>query len=99
MKRIIPRVQGLVPRIPASASVKLTRMSVAYGVALAPVGLGSAVVYVFASHHLISYWWLALTLGWAIVPLAILVRAVRYARRADAQARQVTPPRPAAPGY
>jgi hypothetical protein len=56
-------------------------MHVAFAVAMTPVTLGSLVVYVLASNHLISYWWLAVALGWAIVPLAILVRARRYARR------------------
>ncbi len=69
------------PRIPASAGAKLAQMYVAFAFALAPVTFGSLIVYVLANHHLISYWWLALTFGWATVPLAILVRALRYGRR------------------
>ncbi len=65
-------------------------MSSVFGIAEVPVTAGSAVVYVFASNHIISYW-RALTLGWAIVPLAIFVRALRYARRADAQASRSFP--------
>lgn len=80
------------PRTPASAGGKLTLMSIAFGLALIPVTLGSPAVYVFASNHLISYWWLALTLGWAVVPLAILVRALRYARLANAPGRSVFSP-------
>ena len=68
------------PRTPAPAGVRLVRLHVAFAFALTPVTFGSLVVYVLASNHLISYWWLALTVGWGIVPLAILVRALRYAR-------------------
>lgn len=69
------------PRTPVSAGVRLTWVQVAFAFALIPVTLGIPVVYVLASNHLISYRWLALTLGWAIVPRAILVPALRYARR------------------
>jgi hypothetical protein len=79
-------------RPPASAMVKLNQMLIAFAFALAPVIFGSLVVYLLASNHLISYWWLALTLGWAVIPLAILVRALRYARRVQpAQPFQSSP--------
>jgi hypothetical protein len=80
-RHIIAQEEEPMPRPPASARVKLNRMYVAFAFALAPVTLGSLVVYVLASNHLISHWWLALTFGWAIVPLVILVRAHGYARR------------------
>ena len=76
------------PRRPAPAGVRLVRMHVAFAFVLTPVTFGSLVVYILASHHLISYWWLALTLGWGIVPLAILVRALRYARPDTASSAQ-----------
>jgi hypothetical protein len=80
------------PRTSASAWVKLNQMYIAFALALAPVTLGSLVVYVLAGNHLISCWWLALTLGWAIIPLAIRVRALRYARQVQsAQPRQSSP--------
>ena len=63
------------PRTPASAGVKLNNMYIAFAFAVAPVTFGSAIVCVLAGKHIISYWWLALTLGWAIVPLAVLARA------------------------
>jgi hypothetical protein len=72
--------EKLMPRTPAPAGVRLARMHVAFAFVLTPVTFGCLVVYVLASNHLISYWWFALTLGWGIVPLAILVRALRYAR-------------------
>jgi membrane protein YdbS with pleckstrin-like domain len=76
--------ERLMPQTPSSAAVKLAQMHIAFAFALAPVTLGSLALYVLASNHLISYWWLAVTLGWVIVPLAILVRALRYARRIQA---------------
>ncbi len=88
--RYLTAAPGGGARSRASAGVKLTRMSSVFGIAEVPVTAGSAVVYVFASNHIISYW-RALTLGWAIVPLAIFVRALRYARRADAQASRSFP--------
>ena len=82
------------PRTPATAGVRLARMYVAFAFALTPVTFGSVVVYILASNHLISYWWLALTVGWAIVPLAILVCALRYARPgAASSARPISSPR------
>jgi hypothetical protein len=63
-------------------------MHVAFAVAMVPVTVGRPAVYVFASDHLISYWWLAFALGWVIVLLAVLVRALRYARRAQEGGRQ-----------
>ena len=68
------------PRTPVPAGVRLLRMYVAFAFTLTPVTFGSLVVYTLAGNHLISYWWLALTVGWGIVPLVILVRGLRYAR-------------------
>ena len=68
---------------PASAGVKLNQMYIAFAFAVAPVTFGSAIVCVLAGKHIISYWWLALTLGWAIVPLLVLARAHRYERQSQ----------------
>jgi hypothetical protein len=75
------------PQTPASAGVKLNQMYIAFAFAVAPVTFGSAIVCVLAGKHIISYWWLALTLGWAIVPLAVLARARRQAKRGQARSR------------
>ena len=69
------------PRTRASAGARLNQAHVAFAFAVTPVTLGTLVVCALAGSRLISYWWLALPLGWAIVPLAILVRACRYARQ------------------
>jgi hypothetical protein len=79
---IITQGQMLMPRTPASAAAKLNLMLIAFAFAVAPAALGSAAVCALASNRLISYWWLALTLGWALVPSAILTRANRYQRQA-----------------
>jgi ABC-type glycerol-3-phosphate transport system permease component len=71
------------PRTPAPAGARLTPIRAASAVAVIPVTVGSPAAYVFASKHLMSRRRLALALGWAIVPLAILVSAPRYARRAQ----------------
>jgi hypothetical protein len=71
------------PRTPASAAAKLIRMQVAFALA-APATFGTAVICVLASNHLVSYWWLALTLGWAGVPLAVFPRMDRSARQVRA---------------
>jgi len=72
------------PRTPASAAAKLIRMQVAFALAAAPATFGTAVICVLASNHLVSYWWLALTLGWAGVPLAVFLRMDRSARQVRA---------------
>lgn len=77
---IITQGQMLMPRTPASAAAKLNLMFIAFAFAAAPVALGSAAVCALAGNHLISYWWLALTLGWAVVPSAILTAATRCQR-------------------
>ena len=80
------------PRTPASAMVKLNQMYIAFAFAVAPVTFGSAIVCVLAGRHIISYWWLALTLGWAIVPLLVLGRALRCERQSQqAQPCQASP--------
>jgi hypothetical protein len=80
------------PRTPASAGVKLYQIYIAFAFAVTPVTFGSAIVCVLAGKHIISYWWLALTLGWAVVPLAVFARARRYERRAQqAQPCQSSP--------
>jgi hypothetical protein len=81
---IITQGQMLMPRTPASAAGGLNLMFIAFAFASAPVALGSAAVCAVAGNRLISYWWLALTLGWAVVPSAILTRANRYQRQARA---------------
>ena len=70
------------PRTPASAAVKLIRTQVAFAMTAAPATLGTAVICVLAGNHLVSYWWLALTLGSAGVPLALFLRMQHYARAA-----------------
>lgn len=72
------------PRTPASAAAKLNLMFFAFAFAAAPVAFGSAAVCALAGNRLISYWWLALTLGWAVVPSAILTRANGYQRQVRA---------------
>ena len=80
------------PRTPASAGVKLSQMYIAFAFAVASVTFGSAIVCVLAGRHIISYWWLALTLGWAIVPLLVLGRALRCERQSQqAQPCQASP--------
>jgi hypothetical protein len=77
------------PQPPATVGVKLNQMYIAFGFVLAPVTFGSAIVCVLAGKHIISYWWLALTLGWAIVPLLVFARARHCERQAEqAQACQ-----------
>lgn len=73
----------LMPRTPASAA-RLNLMFIAFAFAAVPVTFGSAAVCALADNRLISYWWLALTLGWAVVPSAILTRANRYQRQVRA---------------
>jgi hypothetical protein len=68
---------------PRSAA-KLNLMFIAFAFAVAPVAFGSAAGCALAGHRLISYWWLALTLGWAVVPSAIFARANRYQRQVRA---------------
>ena len=72
------------PRTPASAAARLNSMFIAFAFAAAPVAFGSPAVRALVGNHLISYWRLALTLGWAVVPSAILTRANRYQRQARA---------------
>jgi hypothetical protein len=67
----------LMPRAPAA---KLNLMFIAFAFAAAPVAFGSAAACALADNRLISYWWLALTLGWAVVPSAVLTRASRCRR-------------------
>jgi hypothetical protein len=81
---IITQGQMLMSRTPASAAAKLNLMLIAFAFAAAPVAFGSAAVCALAGHRLISYWWLALTLGWAVVPSAVLTRANRYQRQVRA---------------
>jgi hypothetical protein len=71
----------LMPRTPPSAAAKLIRMQVAFALAAAPATFGTAVVLALGSRHLISYWWLALTLGWNVVPLSVYLRMQRFASR------------------
>lgn len=71
-------------RNPSSPGVRYHRMHIWFAVASAPVTLGSGVVRILGVIHVISYWWLALTLGWVIVPAVLLFRMVRYGRRLDA---------------
>jgi hypothetical protein len=89
-KRTIPKGETLMPPAQASAGVKLARMHIALALTLAPALFGSMAVYLLARSHLISYWWLALTLGSAIIPLVIFVRSLRYARQV-AQPSQSSP--------
>ena len=81
---IITQGQVLMPPTPASAAAKLNLMFIAFAFAVAPVAFGSAAVCALAGNRLISYWWLALTLGWAVVPSAIFTRANRCQRQARA---------------
>jgi len=83
--------------VPVSAGVRLARLHIAFSFALTPVTFGSLVVYVLASQHMVSYWWLALTLGWAVVPLAILARVRDCAPAAKGATRPVTFEEPAVP--
>jgi hypothetical protein len=87
-KHIIMQEKRLMPVTPTSDGARLTQLHMAFAFAVTPVTFGSLVIYVLASHHLISYWWLAFTLGWAIVPLGILLRSPRHARRTTYTARQ-----------
>jgi hypothetical protein len=66
-----------------SAGAKLIRMQIAIALATVPATFGTAVACVLAGNHLISYWWLAVTLGSAGVPLAVFLRMQRYARQAS----------------
>ena len=79
---IITQGQTLMPRTPASAAGGLNLMFIAFAAALA--AFGSAGVCAVAGNRLISYCRLALTLGWAVVPSAILTRANRCQRQARA---------------
>lgn len=77
----ITQGQMLMLRTPASAAATLNLMYIVFAFAAAPVTFGSTAVCALAGNHLISYWWLALTFGWAVVPLAILTRANRLQRQ------------------
>ncbi len=72
-------------RTPASAAAKINLLVIAFAFAAAPVGFGSAAVCALAGNRLISYWRLALNLGWAIVPLAVLTRIRRCQRQVSAE--------------
>jgi hypothetical protein len=52
-----------------------------FAVTLAPVTFGGAVIYLLARDHVLGYWWLALPLGGAVVPLAVLIAGPGTARR------------------
>lgn len=69
------------PRPPASAASKFVHMQIAFALTAAPVTFGNGVVLALASRHLISDWWLALTFGWAVVPLTVYLRMQRYLRQ------------------
>jgi hypothetical protein len=86
----------LMLRTSASAGAKLNLMLIAFAFTAFPVTFGSAIVCVLAGRRLISYWWLALTVGWAVVPLAVLLGAIGYQRRVRAaQPRGVRAAEPA----
>jgi hypothetical protein len=68
------------PRTPAATGAKYVHTQIAFAFAAAPTTYGSGVVYVLGSHHVISYWWLALTLCWAAIPLAVLLSLQRHER-------------------
>ena len=59
---------------------KYLHSQTAFAFAAAPATYGSGVVYVLGSHHVISYWWLALALCCAALPLAVLLNMQRHAR-------------------
>ena len=68
----------------ASAAAKHNLMLILLALAAAPVTFGNAVAGALAVSHVISWWWLAVTLGWAAIPLAVFARSVRYARQSQA---------------
>ena len=63
------------------AGMALNRALIIFAVTLAPVTAGGAVIGELASHHVLGYWWLAVPLGCAAVPLAVLVAGLAIARR------------------
>ena len=63
------------------AGMALNRALVIFAITLAPVTAGGAVIGELASHHVLGYWGLAVPLGCAAVPLAVLVAGLRIARR------------------
>ena len=71
------------------AGMALNRALIIFAVTLAPVTAGGAVIGELASRHVLGYWWLAVPLGCAAVPLAVLVAGLAIARRLarDAAAR------------
>lgn len=69
------------PRTPISAAAKLIRMQIAFAFAAAPATFGTVVVVALGSRHAISYWWLAFSLGWIVVPLSVYLRTQRFVRR------------------
>jgi hypothetical protein len=71
----------LMPGTPRSAAAELIRMQVAFALAVTPAAFGTAVVLAFGSRHAVSYWWLALSLGWNVVPLSVYLRMQRFMRR------------------
>lgn len=54
---------------------------VVFAVAVAPVSFGAPVAIVLGSQHVISYWWAAAAVVWAVVPFGVMVHARRYLRR------------------
>jgi len=69
------------PRSSSSVSAKFARMQIALALAAAPLTFATSVVWVLGISHSISYWWLALSLGWTIAPLSFFLRLQGYARR------------------
>lgn len=69
------------PGTSPSVGAKLARMQIVFALAAVPATFGTAVVCVLGINHFISYWWLALCLGWAVIPLSVFLHVQRYLRR------------------
>jgi hypothetical protein len=67
------------PATPAAVGDRYFHPHIAFAFAAAPAAYGSGVVYILGSHHVISYWWLALTLCLAVIPPAAFLGLQRYA--------------------
>jgi hypothetical protein len=63
------------------AGLALNRAWIIFAITLAPVTAAGAVIYLLARDRILGYWWLAVPLGSAAVPLAVLIAGLGTARR------------------
>jgi hypothetical protein len=77
--QIMPADRSSPPEVRAGAA--LNRTWIIFAASLAPVTAAVAVIYLLARDHILGYWWLAVPLGGAAVPLGVLIAGLGAARR------------------